>query len=113
MSEKYRIVAAPDWTAIQTRPNKYGFANNVATINDDDPDARELWHDANRGARLTWRRLADEKPEDGQECLVWAYAVVMVGRWNRLSLDFTVYGCGQLSATHWMPLPAPPEGEGR
>lgn len=64
---------------------------------------------------MTWRRLVDEWPEDGQECLAAEslFHESEILTWRECDLAWWSNEKGYYRpGILWMPLPAPPEGEG-
>jgi len=56
--------------------------------------------------KLRWRKLEEEKPEDGQRCIVWSgYTGIELSTWNVTAGDWHSLG----RQDWWRPLPEGPE----
>jgi len=59
-----------------------------------------------------WIKFVDQRPEDGQRCLVWPGYLLMtyVSASDTFELDMHMYHTGAIPVEYWMPLPDPPLG---
>lgn len=70
------------------------------------------------GTGMGWRRVEDEMPAPGVDVLIYGFGHTDItanerryytARYSNDFWGWSIPGIGGLSATHWMPLPEPPE----
>lgn len=79
---------------------------------DDVLDALEDTEAVSESPFPRWLHLDHDKPEDGQECIVWSEGVKVDTYHQPVDMFFALDSYGDMPVW-WMPLPQRPEGEGK